>query len=151
LLQWTSYNPSFQRYVVDLRRFFPITSTDRIGLRMQTVFTHSAAGEEVPFFMLPTAGGTDTVRGFNQYRFRDRNALILNSEYRRPLTGFLDLVAFADAGRVFSRSTNLGLRDLHPSAGASIRVKLGSRVFFGLDAGFSKEGGRLWFRGDHMF
>jgi outer membrane protein assembly factor BamA len=149
--QWTAYASSFQRYVVDLRRFIPVTSADRIGLRLQTSFTRSSPKEEVPFFMLPTAGGTDTVRGFNQYRFRDRNALVLNSEYRRPLADFLELVAFADAGRVFSRSSDLGLRDLHPAAGIGARVKFGSRVFFGIDLGFSGEGRKLWFRSDHMF
>jgi outer membrane protein assembly factor BamA len=150
-LQWTSYNPTFQRYTIDLRRFISIGATDRIGLRMQTVFTRSANHEEVPFFMLPTAGGSNTVRGFNHYRFRDRNALVLNAEYRRPLTGFLDFVAFADAGRVFARSKNLGLQDLHPSAGVGARVRLGTRVFFGVDFGFSNEGRKLWLRSDQMF
>jgi len=149
--QWTSYLSSFQRYAVDIRHFLPVTSTDRIALRMQTLFTHSSSQTEIPFFMLPTVGGTDTVRGFNQYRFRDRNALIMNSEYRKPLGGFLDVVAFADAGRVFSKSMNLGLSDLHASYGVGARVKFGSRVFFGIDVGFSDEGHKLWFRSDHMF
>jgi outer membrane protein assembly factor BamA len=148
-LEWTNYAPGLQRYVVDVRHFIPVTSTDRIGLRAQTLFTHSTP--DVPFFMLPTVGGIDTIRGFNQYRFRDRNALVLNSEYRRPLGGFLDLVAFADAGRVFARAQNLGLRDLHPTAGIGVRVKFGSRVFFGIDLGFSDEGHKLWFRSDQMF
>ena len=149
--QFTNYAPGFQRFGIDLRRFIPISETDRIGLRLQTQFTHSSPDYAVPFFMLPTAGGKDTVRGFNHYRFRDRHALVLNSEYRRPLTGFLDVVAFADAGRVFNHAQNLGLADLHPSAGIGARVRFGGRVFFGIDLGFSNEGHRLWFRSDQMF
>ena len=32
--------------------------------------------------MLPTIGGSDDVRGFEDFRFRDRNAVVLNAEYR---------------------------------------------------------------------
>jgi outer membrane protein assembly factor BamA len=148
-VEWTNYASGLQLYVIEARRFIPVTATDRVGLRMQTALTHSS--DDVPFFMLPTVGGSRTVRGFEHYRFRDRNALVLNSEYRRPLAGFLDLVAFADAGRVFARSRNLGLRDLHPSAGIGVRVKFGSSVFFGLDLGFSDEGHKLWLRSDQAF
>ena len=149
--QWTSYLSGFQSYVVDLRRFVPVTSTDRIGFRAQASFTNSSSEEKVPFFMLPFVGGVDTVRGLNQYRFRDRNALVLNSEYRHPLNAFLDVVGFVDAGRVFSNAENLGLQNLHPSAGVGARVKFGTRMFFGIDLGFSGEGKRLYFRSNQMF
>jgi outer membrane protein assembly factor BamA len=149
--QWTNYTSSFQRYVVDLRRFVPITANDQLGFRAQTTFTSQSAADGIPFFMLPTAGGTDTVRGFNQYRFRDRNALVINAEYRRPVTSFLAAVAFVDAGRVFTRASDFALTHLHPSAGIGARVKLGERVFFGIDVGFSREGALLWFRNSQMF
>jgi hypothetical protein len=149
--EWTSYMSSFQTYVIDVRRFIPVTATDRIGLRMQTTFTHSSPAEDVPFFLYPFIGGSDTVRGMSHYRFRDRNALVLNAEYRRPLAGFLDLVVFADAGRVFTKSTDLGFRNLHPAAGAGVRVKFGRNVFFGIDFGFSGERAKVSFRSDHLF
>jgi hemolysin activation/secretion protein len=149
--EWTSYLSSFQTYVIDVRRFIPLTPTDRIGLRMQTTFTHSSPVEDVPFFLYPFIGGSDTVRGMSHYRFRDRNALVLNAEYRRPLAGFLDMVAFADAGRVFTKSTNLGLQNLHPAVGGGLRVKFGRSVFFGIDVGFSGERAKVSFRSDHLF
>jgi outer membrane protein assembly factor BamA len=149
--QWTSYLSSFQSYVVDLHRFVPVTSKDRIGFRMEAWFTNSSPEENVPFFMLPFVGGSETVRGFHQYRFRDRNALVLNSEYRHPLNEFLDVVGFVDAGRVFSNAENFGLQHLHPSAGVGARVKFGTRMFFGIDLGFSGEGKKLYFRSNQMF
>jgi Omp85 superfamily domain len=149
--EWTTFLSSFQRYVIEVRRFVPITADDRIGLRAETTFTRSSAPEQIPFFMLPTAGGKDTVRGFDHYRFRDLNALVLNAEYRRPVAGFLDAVAFVDAGRVFTVAGDLGLRHLHPSAGFGARVKFGQRVFFGIELGFGPEGQRLWFRSGQMF
>ena len=149
--EWTTYASSFQRYQVAAYRFVPVTTTDRIALRGQMMFTHNSPTEVVPFFMLPTAGGTDTVRGFNHYRFRDRHALVLNAEYRRPLNAFVDVVGFVDAGRVFARVEDLGLNDLHYAGGIGARLKFGQRVLFGIDLGFSKEGKKLWFRSGHMF
>jgi hypothetical protein len=150
-VEFTQFVSSFQRYVVNLRRFIPIAGRDRLALRLRTHFTRSASFNDVSFFMLPTVGGTDTSRGFHQYRFRDRNAMVLNAEFRRALTDFLDAVAFVDSGRVFSRSSDLGLRHLHTSGGVGTRVKFGSRVFFGVDVGFSREGAHLWFRSEQMF
>jgi hypothetical protein len=149
--QWTSYLSGFQSHVIDLRQFVPVTSTDRIGFRMEASFTNSSPDEKVPFFMLPFVGGVDTVRGLHQYRFRDRNALVLNSEYRHRLNDFLDVIGFVDAGRVFSNAKNFGLQHLHPSAGVGVRVKFGTRMFFGIDLGFSGEGKRLYFRSSQMF
>jgi outer membrane protein assembly factor BamA len=148
--QLDSFGTKFQRFAIDLRRFVPITKTGRMAFRIQTLFTNQSSREEIPFYMLPSAGGTDTVRGFNQYRFRDRNALVLNAEYRRPVK-FLDVVGFVDAGRVFSNPANLGLKDLHASGGVGARLKFGGRVFLGIDLAASTEGRRLWFRSGHTF
>ncbi len=149
--EWTAYDPGFQRYDVDLRRFVSLGAAGRLAFRAQTTFTRTPANETAPFYLLPTAGGTDTVRGFHQYRFRDANALILNAEYRRPLNGFVDAVLFADAGRVFPHASDLGFTNLHGSGGIGGRLKFGSHVFFGVDAAFSSEGHHLWFRSGHTF
>jgi outer membrane protein assembly factor BamA len=149
--RWTGFESTLQRYEADARRFIPLGDEGRIGLRAQAIFTTSPANRDVPFFLLPTVGGVDTVRGFHQYRFRDRHALILNAEYRRPLVAVFDGVIFADAGRVFSRAGTLSLRDFAVSTGIGSRVRFGKRVFFGLDVGLSREGALLWFRSGHTF
>jgi Omp85 superfamily domain len=149
--RWTWYKSTFQRYEADLRQFIPLAAKDRVGLRVQTVFTQASSNHETPFFMLPSVGGGDTVRGFHQNRFRDRNALVLNAEYRRTLIAFLDVVAFGDAGRVFSSPGNFSLNDLALSAGIGTRLRFGKHIIFGVDVGFSREGTLLWFRGGSMF
>jgi len=73
------------------------------------------------------------------------------AEYRHPLASIIDLVLFADTGRVFSKTTDLGFRNLHSSAGAGARLKFGKRVFVGIDVGVSREGARLRLRSDHTF
>lgn len=101
--------------------------------------------------MQPTLGGSNDLRGFHQYRFRDRNRFVLNAEYRWETASFLDLVAFVDGGRVFSRPSAFGLRDMRGSLGGGARIKFRGRVLIGLDLGYSSEGVRLWVRRSHMF
>jgi outer membrane protein assembly factor BamA len=150
-IRWTRFLPDFQRFEVDARRFIPLGVNDRLALRLRTVFTDLVSSQGAPFYMLPTVGGSGTNRGFNHYRFREKNAMVGQAEYRHPLASFADLVVFGDSGRVFAKTTDLGLRDLHSSAGAGTRLKFGKRVFVGIDVAISREGARLWFRSDHTF
>jgi outer membrane protein assembly factor BamA len=156
-LRWTSFSDrdldafSFRELDVDLRRFISLGDGDRIGLRLRALRTDPAPGHRVPFFLQPWAGGIDTVRGFHQYRFRDRNAVVFNGEYRRPVTGFLDAVAFADLGRVFSNRGETSTRKTHIAGGLGTRVKFGRSVFFGVDLGVGNEGVRVWFRSGHTY
>ena len=114
-------------------------------------FTDTSPGQTAPFFLLPTVGGSDTLRGFQQYRFRDNNILLSSVEYRHEILPVMDLVAFGDAGKVFPEAGQLALSQLEGSAGLGGRFKLRGRMFMGLDVGWSREGVRLWVRGSRTF
>ncbi len=143
---------SFRRYEFDLRHFFPaFRQQDTIAVRAATILTAKRVGHLPPFFMQPTAGGGGDVRGYLQYRFRDENASILNAEYRWRVKEFLQVVGFADAGRVFSRPGQFGIAGLRGSAGIGARFKLGESILLGVDLGWSPDGPRAWLRGAHTF
>lgn len=143
---------SFRRYTIDLRQFFPARATGGvIALRGLAWFSETRPGQQVPFYLLATAGGGNDLRGFRQYRFRDRHALILNAEYRHPVHRYVDVVGFADAGRVSSRREELGLSGFEASAGFGSRVKFRGRMLVGIDFGFSREGFRWWIRSAELF
>jgi hypothetical protein len=101
--------------------------------------------------MQRTIGGADDLRGFYQYRFRDKNLLLFNLEYRLGVAEFLDLSVFGDAGRVFSRRSDFGLGDMEGSLGSGATLKVLERVLLRMDIAVSREGVRLWFRGEHSF
>lgn len=156
---WTYYRDrdlgefSFRRYEVELQHFVAtFQKRGTIALRGLTSLTDTRPSQKVPFFMQPTVGGANDLRGFHQYRFRDRNRLVLNLEYRWEALALLDLVAFADAGKVFDEPSQLGLNGLKGSFGGGGRIKFNGRVFLGLDLAVSSEGGfRLWVRRSHIF
>ena len=41
-----------------------------------------SSGQTVPFYLMPTLGGNETLRGFRAYRFRGPHAMLLQGEYR---------------------------------------------------------------------
>ena len=50
-------------------------------------------------FMLPSLGGGSTLRGYPDFRFRDRHRLLMNAEVRWTPARFLDMAVFYDTGR----------------------------------------------------
>jgi hypothetical protein len=132
----------------------------RLTLHAWVATTDTGAGHEVPFFLLPTLGGSGqldsvsedligsdgargTLRAFQSFRFRDRHLLLLQAEYRVPVWGPLDATVFLDAGKVTSRLTDLGLSGLEHNYGFSISVMKGPATIARTDIGFGREGAKL--------
>jgi Omp85 superfamily domain len=73
--------------------------------RMQ--LANAAGDQTIPYFMLPALGGGSSLRGFASWRFRDRNSLLLQAEWRVLANRFLDMALLYDAGRVSDRRNDL--------------------------------------------
>jgi hypothetical protein len=78
-------------------------------------------GQDTPFFMLPALGGGSTLRGYSSWRFRDKNSLLLQAEWRIPVNRYLDLAFFYDAGKVAPRMADLDLDGLKDDFGIGTR------------------------------
>jgi outer membrane protein assembly factor BamA len=113
------------------------------------VFSDSSAGNAVPFYLLPSLGGQNTLRGYDNYRFHDRNMLVASAESRWALTSHVDAAVFFDAGNVAARARDLNLDKT--SYGAGIRVHTRTATLGRLDFGHSREGWRVWFKLDDPF
>jgi outer membrane protein assembly factor BamA len=105
----------------------------------------------VPFFYQPTLGGSQTLRGFREFRFRDRNSLALTAEYRWEASWLLDGAFFVDAGKVAFDRQDLNLRDLDVSYGVGFRIHSNSAFAARLDLAFSREGFIPLLRFEHVF
>ena len=97
------------------------------------------AGQEVPYFLQRTLGGKSelrsvhddrlgsdgtqaTLRGYRDLRFRDRNLMLLQAEYRVPLWVPIDATLFADAGKVERDRSDLDFNDLRKDFGFSLSI-----------------------------
>ena len=85
-------------------------------------------------------GGSDELRGFVPYRFRDYNALSLGAEHRWHAFSLLDMAVFADAGKVVALKKDLGPTDLHYSGGLGFRFRVRSSIVTRVDFARSSEG-----------
>jgi outer membrane protein assembly factor BamA len=143
---------SFRRMDLEVQQYIPFFNRRRvIALRGKSVLTYAGPGQTVPFYLQPTLGGSDDLRGFRPFRFYDDNLVVFNCEYRWESFSGLDMAVFADAGKVFHRRVDWNLKDLEASAGFGFRFNVRNDVFMRIDVAFSHEGPQLWLKFNDVF
>ena len=92
---------------------------------------------EVPFYAMPMLGGPKKLRGYYLGRYLDRQAQVLQAEYRAPLPWRFALIAFAGLGQVGATLPELYSAPLRYTYGAGLRWMLDkdNRVNIRLDVG----------------
>ena len=158
LASWTSFQDhklsayDFTQYDLEAQQYIPFFNKRRvIALRAKSTLTQTADGQEVPFFMQSTLGGSEDLRGYREFRFRDRNMVVFNAEYRFEAFSGLDLALFGDAGQVAARPGELHFSDFQTAYGAGFRFNTAKSVFLRVDLGFSREGQHLFVKFGHVF
>ncbi len=101
--------------------------------------------EDVPFFMLPSLGGGSNLRGFSSWRFRDRNSLLLQAEWRIMANRFFDTAVFYDAGQVAAHKSALHINDMKTDYGFGVRFHTPFATVLRIDVARSTEGTQLVF------
>jgi len=135
----------FDQYDFDGQYYLPFWNRTRVvALRVRSSLTTPHAGSFVPFYLQPHLGGSDDLRGFDTYRFRDEDDIVASAEYRWTVIPLVDMVLFADAGKVYHNSDSLNLKNVMSDAGVGVRARTASTVPFRFDVGISREGVHLW-------
>ena len=91
--------------------------------------------------MMPTLGGSTSLRGFREFRFRDKNIFMINGEYRFEAFSGLDMALFADWGDVGSTWSDIDFRDLKSDVGIGFRFNTYKSVILRFDIARSKQEG----------
>jgi len=144
---------SFRRWRMEVQQYLPFFNERRvIAFRGKLESTDANSTQQVPFFLMPTLGGSEDLRGYREFRFRDKNALVLNLEYRWEAFSGLDMALFGDAGNVFQNVGDIRLNKLKTSYGFGFRFNTEQSVFWRIDFGFSPaEGMRSFVKFNHVF
>ena len=130
----------YTNFVIDLRRFIRVYKGQVLALQVFGTFN---AGE-VPLRSLAYLGGANNMRGYYAGRYRDKNAGVLQAEYRIPLWWRIGAVGFADAGNVGPELSDINFRHFKYSYGGGLRIalnqseKLNLRLDYGLAKGNSQ-------------
>jgi hypothetical protein len=113
--------------------------------------TDTKNGQQIPFFMLPTLGSGSTLRGFSSFRFRDRNTLLLQAEWRIMVNRFFDSALFYDAGKVAAHTSDLDFKGLKSDYGFGVRFHGPFSTALRVEVARSVEGTRLVFASSPVF
>jgi hypothetical protein len=131
---------SFKSIEAEVVQLIPILRANWvIALRGLATVTDLEDSGGVPHFLLPSLGGGSTLRGYPDFRFQDRNRLLMNAELRWTPARFLDMAVFYDTGKVASRREDLDFDGLKDSYGIGMRF-IGVRGYaFRIEAAQSRE------------
>ena len=158
LVQWNTFGDrnksqySFRRYEAEVQQYLPFFNLRRvIAFRAKTSLTDTSPGQAAPFYMQQTVGGSEDLRGFREFRFRDKNLMVYNLEYRWEVFSGLDMALFGDAGKVFPQRSDFNLEHLEGAYGLGFRFNQAKAVFLRIDIGRSREGMRFFFKFGHVF
>ncbi|HKO42700.1 MAG TPA: hypothetical protein VJU84_05395 [Pyrinomonadaceae bacterium] len=144
---------SFRRFDADLKHKFRLGEKSELRLRGRMSSSSTSNGQRVPFYLQETVGGSnirgqDTLRGFDDYRFRDRHFLLLQTDFMTELRGPLKLIVFYDTGKVAPSLRRIDEGRLRHTYGAGVVImprgldQVMFRFYVGLGSG---EGSHLFF------
>ena len=140
----------FTRLVGDVQAQIPLGYRNRIlALRVRSSNSVGENGGAVPFYLMETIGGANSIRGFREYRFRGGRNLVLNAEYRWEVWTYVDFTLFYDAGKVFSDGDDLNFAE--SGYGFGIRGHAPGGTVFRIDLARSNEGFKLHLGGGPSF
>jgi outer membrane protein assembly factor BamA len=157
LARWISWNDralgryGFREVDASATQYFPFFNEKRvIVLRAATNLTFTDSRNQVPFYLQPTLGGSDDLRGFRPYRFYGSNRAVANAEYRWEVFSGMDGAFFFDAGQIFDRRSQFDFSEFETSWGFGLRGNVRNVPIIRVDVGFSREGFRVWFKFDNF-
>jgi outer membrane protein assembly factor BamA len=158
IAQYSSYSDirrgsySFNRVDLEAQQYIPFFNRRRvIALRGRVEAASPHERNAVPFYLQPTLGGSDDLRGYRPFRFYGNAAVVLNAEYRWEIFSGLDMALFFDAGQVFDDWHKINYRVLKKDAGFGFRANVRNNVFMRIDTAFSNEGVQLWVKFNNVF
>jgi outer membrane protein assembly factor BamA len=129
---------TYSTFELDVRHFKKIFNRSVFA----TNFYVKSVSGNAPFYELPALGGHQRMRGYFKGRYRDRNFMTLQAEYRQYFTNRFGFVAFVSLGDVSEEITSLNLNDLKHSFGGGLRYLFNKKenVNLRMDIGIGRDG-----------
>jgi hypothetical protein len=146
-LAYLNYSPNlgstyaFQNLSMDMRVYLPVRRNQVWATQVYGQFLQG----DVPFNQMALLGGESLMRGYYTGRFRDKNYLAAQTEYRFLPFSFSKrwgAAVFASAGTVAPTVNALSFKYIKPAAGGGIRYLIFPKkdIFLRGDFGITPEG-----------
>jgi outer membrane protein assembly factor BamA len=143
---------TFHKLDAAAEQYLPYWNKTRVvALRLSGVLTYANEGSSVPFYLQPTLGGNEFLRGFARYRFYDQNALLAVAEHRWHLFSRGYAALFFEMGKVAAKASQINFHNLEYSGGIGFRFTMRDAVVMRIDNAVSREGYRLMWTFSNMW
>jgi hypothetical protein len=111
---------TYNSFIADARKFYRFYKKNIFAAQ---AYLNINAGN-IPFYNLALLGGTKRMRGYYEGRYRDKNYLTFQLEYRSPfLFNRVGAAVFTAYGMVFDNIAGIQTSYIKPSYGAGIRIR----------------------------
>ena len=137
----------FDEYQLHYSRYHSLDDKNVLAWEADGTFTQGA----VPWSMMPLLGSNQRMRGYYEGRYRDKNVVSGQLEYRRKLDWRLGVVGWLGAGTMGPSFSALDDGRLLPSAGVGYRFEFKTRVNVRLDYGIGKGSSGFYFQVGEAF
>jgi hypothetical protein len=119
--------------------------TGAINLRLLVTESTTGNGNRVPFYLQPTLGGSDvngerSLAGFQDYRFRGPNLLLLQEGAEHSLWGPVGAFLLLEQGKVAASRSEIDFSNLARSTTVGLTVRAGGFPMINLSFSWSREG-----------
>lgn len=152
LYQNSEYS-TFSTYNLELANYIDLSSTSLlssapglIAWQVQGRFTDG----DVPWNMLPDLGGSSAMRGYIKGRYRDKQMMMGQVEYRLPIFQRYGMVFWGGVGSVADKVSDLN-EELLTSYGAGFRFKLKDNINLRLDIGVGENETNFYLNVNEVF
>jgi len=142
----------YEWWAVDTRHFIPLGSPQRtLAVRLAASTVRALPGARVPFYLMPSLGGTQALRSFEPFRFRDSKLAYGSVEYRWEPAPAVQFALFYDTGKAYGLDQSLTLKNFMHSWGFGVRFRTARTVVVRIDIAFGQEGNRVNLRSGEAF
>lgn len=139
-------NLSFSRVTAEMRTYRRAFSSRGVfATRFLFAGDFSARNSSTPFYIRQSLGGTDTLRGFDSYRFADRTLAHATVMYRYRVHRYAEVIPFFDIGTTANGVSRLDFGARRTSPGIGIRARTDKQILADFAYAWSTEGGRVVF------
>ena len=137
---------NFTSYIIDNRFYVPVKKNTVLAAQLYSQFTLGNA----PFNMLSLMGGESLMRGYYLGRYRDKNLIAGQLEYRILPFKFSKrwgASAFMAAGQVYDENETFQFKNLLPTGGLGLRFLVFPEkdIYTRVDVAFTEEGRGIYF------
>jgi Omp85 superfamily domain len=127
---------SYNKFSIDVSCYKKINKISSLAING---FAQHSSGD-VPFFQLPGLGGNKKMRGYYEFFYRDKNAWVLQAEWRQNIYKIIGCTIFGSIGEVQPK-WEYAFKDIRSAYGAGLRVMLDKKqkINLRLDAGVGEK------------